>query len=108
LSEVAEPDPDRCHVDGVTVDVVALVIPGGDCPVLAEPVEGPLDGVALLAGLGVESGRAAALAAATEAVADLVGGFGDGGLDAASSRVSADRPAGVGLVSQHRARPGAG
>ena len=105
---VAEPDPDRGDVDGSAVDEVALVVAGGDGPVLAEPVEGPLDGVALLVGHGVEGGRAAAPAAAPEAVADLVGGLGDGGLDAASPQVGADRPAGVGLVGQDPAGPGPG
>ena len=77
-------------------------------PVLAKPAEGALDGVALLVGDGVERGRPPAPAAAPEAVADLVGGFGDGGLDAASPQVSAGRPAGVGLVGQDLAGPGPG
>jgi len=37
----------------------------------------------------------------------LVGGFGDGGLDAASAQVSPDGLAGVGLVGQHPVRAGA-
>src|ERR1700674_2885062 len=98
MDGVAEPDPDRGDVDGAAVDEVALVVPGGDRPVLAKPAEGALDGVALLVGDGVARGRPSAPAAAPEAVADLVGGFGDGGLDAAPPQVSADRPAGVGLV----------
>ena len=64
--EIAEPDPDGCHIDGSAVDEVALVIPGGHRPVLAQSAEGALDGVALLVGRRVESGRAAALAAAAE------------------------------------------
>ena len=79
MCEVAEPDPDRCDVDCSAVDEVALVVPGGDGAVLAEPVEGAFDGVALLVGLGVERGRAAALGAAPEPAADLVSGFGNGG-----------------------------
>ena len=52
--------------------------------------------------------RPPAPAAAPEAVADLVGGFGDGGLDATPPQVSAGRPAGVGLVGQDLAGPGPG
>jgi hypothetical protein len=70
----AEPDPDRGDVDGPAPDEVVFVVPGGDGAVLAELAEGPLDGVALLAGGGVEAGRAAAGAAAAQPVADLVGG----------------------------------
>jgi hypothetical protein len=51
--------------------------------VLAEPADGPLDGVALLVCRSVEGRRASAVAAALVPVAGLVGGFGDGGLDAA-------------------------
>ena len=64
---MAEPDPDRGHVDGSPPDVVALVVPGRDGAVLAEMAEGPLDDVALLIGRGVEGGRAAAPAAASPA-----------------------------------------
>jgi hypothetical protein len=77
LCEVAGPGPDRCHVDGAAVDEGALVVPGGDDAVLAEPAEGALDGIALLVRAGVERGRPAARAAAPEPVADLVGGLGD-------------------------------
>src|SRR6266567_4511601 len=97
---MAEPDPDRGHVDGPAPDVVAFVVPGGDGAVLAELAERPLDGVALLIGRGVEGGRAAAPAAALEPVLDLVRGFGDGRLDPAAAQVSADRGAGVRLVAQ--------
>jgi len=69
---MAEPDPDRGHIDGSAPDEVALVIPGRDGALLAELAERALDGVALLVGGGVEGGRAAAFAAAPEAVA----GFG--------------------------------
>jgi hypothetical protein len=56
---VAEPDPDRGHIDGAAPDEIAFVIPGGDGAVLAELAEGPLDRVALLIGSGVEGRRAA-------------------------------------------------
>ena len=104
--EIAEPDPDRCHIDGSAVDEVALVIPGGHRPVLAQSAEGALDGVALLVGRRVESGRAAALAAAAKPAADLVGGLGNGGLDAASSQAGADRLAGVCLIGKDPAGSG--
>src|SRR6266700_1546780 len=100
LCKVAEPDPDRSGVDGAAIDEVALVVPGGDGAVLAEPAEGALDGVALLVCPGVEGGRAAAPPAAPEPVADLVGGLGDGGPDPPFPQVGADRRAGVGLVGQ--------
>ena len=104
--EIAEPDPDRCHIDGSAVDEVALVIPGGHRPVLAQPAEGAPGGVALLVGRRVESGRAAALAAAAKPAADLVGGLGNGGLDAASSQAGADRLAGVCLIGKDPAGSG--
>src|SRR2546421_3726632 len=105
---MAEPDPDRGHVDGPAPDVVAFVVPGGDCAVLAELAESALDGVALLIGSGVEGGRAAAPAAALEPVLHLVRGFGDGRLDPAAAQVSADRGAGVRLVAQDPPRAGPG
>ena len=54
---MAEPDPDRGHVDGSPPNVVAFVVPGSDGAVLAELAEGALNGVALLIGGGVEGGR---------------------------------------------------
>src|SRR5712691_9760067 len=98
---MAEPDPDRGHVDGSPPDEVALVVPGGDGAVLAELAEGALDGVALLIGSGVEGGRAAAPAAAPEPVLHLVRGLGDGRPDPAATQVSADRGAGISLVAQY-------
>ena len=73
---VAEPDSDRGDVDGSAPNEVAFVVPGHDGAVLAELAEGALDGVAVLAGGGVEGGWAAALAAAPDPVAGLVGGLG--------------------------------
>src|ERR1700685_1428008 len=105
---MAEPDPDRGHLDGSAPDVVALVVPGGDGAVLAEVAEGALDDVALLIGRSVEGGRAAAPAAALEPVLHLVRGLGNGGLDPAAAQVSADRGAGIGLVAQHPPGPGPG
>jgi len=48
LGEVAEPDPDRCHVDGAPVDEVALVVAGGDGAELLELAETALDGTVTL------------------------------------------------------------
>src|SRR6266571_9388607 len=98
--EIAEPDPDRCHIDGSAVDEVALVIPGGHRPVLAQSAEGAPGGAALLVGRRAGSGRAAALAAAAKPAADLVGGLGNGGLDAAPSQARTDRLAGVCLIGE--------
>src|SRR5205823_8078541 len=103
---MAEPDPDRGHVDSATPDKVALVVPGCHGPVLAELAEGPLDDVALLVSDRVEGGRAAAPAAAPQPVFHLIRGFGDGRLDAAAAQVRADRRAGVRLVAQHLPGPG--
>ena len=108
MGRVAEPDPDRGHVDGSAPDEIAFVVPGGDGPVLAELAEGTLDGVARLVGGGVECRRPAAFAAAPEPVAGLVCGFGDSRLDSAPLQVSPDRAAGVGLVAQNPPRPGPG
>jgi len=76
--------------------------------VLPELAESTLDGVALFIGGRVEGGWAAAPAATPQAAADLVRGLGDGGFDAASSQVNADRGAGVRLVAQDPPRPGPG
>jgi len=105
---VAEPDPDRGHIDGPAPDEVAFVVPAGDGAVPAELTEGTLDGVALRVGEGVEGGWAAAVAAAPQPVAGLVGGSGDGGFDAASLQVSVDRAAGICLVAQGPSWPGPG
>src|SRR5438105_15778698 len=105
---MAEPDPDRGHVDGSAPDEVALVVPGGHGAVLAEVAEGPLNDVALLIGRSVEGGRAAAPAAAPAPVLHLVRGLGDGGPDPAAAQVAADRGAGAGLIAQHPPGPGPG
>lgn len=57
---VAEPDLDGRDVDRSLVDDLAFVVTGRNGPELAELVDAPLDGVALLVELGVEVGRAAA------------------------------------------------
>lgn len=104
----AEPDADGGHVDGAAVDDVAFVVSGDDGAVLAELVDGPFDRVALLAGLGVERGRAAAFATLAEPGLDLNGGLGDDCLDPAPPQGAADRPAGVCLAGQYPAGPGPG
>jgi hypothetical protein len=45
-----------CRGGRAKVDIAALVIAGGHRPVLLQPVDGPLDGVALLVPLFVEAG----------------------------------------------------
>ena len=107
MDGISEPDPDRGDVDGSAPDEVAFAVSGGDGAVLAELAEGTFDGVALLVGDGVEGGWPAARAAAPPPVAGLIGGFGDGGRDAALAPMSADRAAGAGLVTQDPARPAA-
>ncbi len=57
--------------------------PGGHRPVLAEPSDRALDGVALLIDGRVEGGRAAAFAASPAPVGGLAGGLRNGGFDAA-------------------------
>jgi hypothetical protein len=57
---MAEPDPDRGHVDSPAPDEIALVVLGRHGAVLAELAERPLDHVALLISNAVEGGRAAA------------------------------------------------
>jgi hypothetical protein len=57
---------------------------------LLESVDAPLDGVALLVRLSVESWWAASVSASPQPVADLVGRLGDGGADPASTKVMPD------------------
>src|SRR5436305_11780219 len=105
---MAEPDPDRGHVDSPAPDEIALVVPGRHGAVLAELAERPLDHVALLISSAVEGGRAAAPAAAPQPVLDLVRGLGNGGPDPPPAQVRADRGTGVGLAAQHPPGPGPG
>src|SRR5438477_9219039 len=98
---MAEPDPDRGHVDSAAPDKIALVVPGCHGPVLAELAERPFGNVALLVSDWVEGGRAAAPAAAPQPVLHLVRGLGNGRLDLAAAQERADRRTGVCLVAQH-------
>ena len=75
-----------------------LVVAGGDATPLLEPVERPLDDVALLVVLGVVADRAAAAGAALGAVAGLVGGLGDDRGDASSAQMGPVAAGGVRLV----------
>ncbi len=102
MDGVAKPDPDGGDVDGAAPGEVAFIESGGDGAVLAELAERALDGVAVLVGGGVEGGWAAAAAAAPQPVAYLVRWLGNGGFDAASAQVGADRAAGVGLIADFR------
>jgi hypothetical protein len=52
--------------------------------------DAPLDGVALLVGIGIEAGRTAALAAPPQTVADLVGRLWDDRADLSATQVAAD------------------
>jgi len=58
---------------------------------LLEPVDAPLDRVALLVCFGVESGWAATGAASSQAVAHLVGRLGNDGADSAPAEMASDR-----------------
>ncbi len=73
---------------------------------LAQFVDGPLYGVALLVQLGVEAGRATTALAAPPPVGDLVGWLGDDGLDVPAAQAGAGGVAGVGLVNQQSAGAG--
>jgi hypothetical protein len=95
-------------VDGGFVADGELVEAGGYGPVALEPVDAALDSVPLLVDLGVECGRAAALAAFALAIGDPVTLFGDGGGDASSAQVGAVGAGPVSLVSQNPARASAG
>jgi predicted anti-sigma-YlaC factor YlaD len=79
---VFQSDPDGGYVDGGAPDVVAFVVAGGNGAVLLGQGEASLDGVAVGIGLFVEHWWPSAVAAALGPVADLVGAFGDDGLDA--------------------------
>src|SRR5229473_3776874 len=106
MERVAEPDADSGDVHGAAVDEVALVVAGGDGPVLAQFVDGPLHGVALLVPLGVEAGWPPAALAAAPPVGDLVGRLGDDGVDVPAAQAGAGRLAGVGLAGQQPAGAG--
>lgn len=73
-----------------------------------ELVEAAFHDVAPLVELCVEGRRAPAVAASAEAVADLVGPFGDGVTDAPPSQPGADRSGAVALVAQDMGGPQAG
>jgi hypothetical protein len=83
---------------------ILTVVAGGDRAVAPELVDRAFDDVAPLVVLGVEPGPSTASAAAGGAVADLVGGLGDGRSDAASSQLRADgaRTNRIGLLDGRR------
>ena len=72
-----------------------------------ERVDAAFHGMAGPVIVGVESGRAAAVAAFGLAVADLVGFLRDSAPDPASPQLRAVGAGAVGLISQHPVRPGA-
>ena len=76
---------------GCAVDDGELVEACGDAAPLFEVVEAAFDHVAALVIHVVEGGWSATSAASPQAMADLVGGFGDDGDDPAPAQVSADR-----------------
>ena len=65
-----------------------LVASRGQAAPLLEAVDAAFDGVPLLVGLAVEAGRAAALAASPQAVADLVGRLRDDRADSPAPKVA--------------------
>jgi len=83
---VADPGVDDGDVEASLVADGELVIPGGHSTVAFEPVDAAFDGVTSSVVLGAEPGWTPSGSAAVLAVADLVGGLGDGRGDAASAR----------------------
>jgi hypothetical protein len=68
-----------------------LVRSHGQTTPLLEPIDTPLDRVALLVRLGIEAGRPATGATSPQAVTDLVGGLRDHGTDASPPEMLTDR-----------------
>lgn len=90
------------------VDDGELVVAGGQATPLLGEVETSFNDVAALVVFGVECWRSAAVGAATFAVADLIGRFGNDSDDPSSVQPLAGRSAGIGLISAQAIRPGAG
>lgn len=90
------------------VDGRGLLVTGDDAAPLLQAVDAPLDGVALLVGLAVESRWPAAPAFPPQSVTSLVGRDGDHRPDTALAQVAADRAGGTCLVGHDHVRPGAG
>ena len=67
---------------------------------LLEAVDAPLDGVALLVCLSIETRRTASRTASPQAVTDLVRGLRDDRPDPASAKMAADRPRGVRTIRE--------
>lgn len=63
----------------------------GQAAPLFEAVDAPLDGVALLVGIGIEAGRTATLAAPPQTVPDLVRRLRNDRADLSATQVAADR-----------------
>jgi hypothetical protein len=101
---MAEPDPDRGHVDGSPPDVVAFVVPGRDGAVLAEMAESPLGHVALLIGRSVESGGRPPALPRRSRFRTWSAGFGNGGPDPVARRWP--RIAALEYALSQRTRPG--
>jgi hypothetical protein len=85
---------------------ILTVVSGGHGPVGLEFVDGAFDNVALSVDVGVECRWPPTLVAPSQPVSLLVGRLRDGRLDPTFPQVVADRPAGVGLVTQHPAGSG--
>lgn len=83
-----------------------LVSSHGPAAPLLEPVDTPLDGIALLVRLGIERGRAASGTTPPEAVLDLIGGLQDDRSDPASAEMSANGAGGVHPVRKDHFRSG--
>ena len=81
LGGISEPDHDAGDVDGPLVDELSFVVAGSDPAVTAKPVDSPLDGVAVLLDLLIESRWPSARRTPRGAARDLVRRLRDGGLD---------------------------
>ncbi|GAA5032617.1 hypothetical protein GCM10023335_75320 [Streptomyces siamensis] len=71
-------------------------------------VDAPLNSVALLVRLGIETRWAASCMASPQAVSDLVGGLRDDGTDAGPAEMPADCTGGIRTIRQDGRRPGPG